>query len=269
MSSEIAPSQPLAVTLLNAQLKLGRLPSAYLFYGDADCKKEELAQAFARALLCNRCEISWYCPCPSCERVAKGAHPDVIWLKRQEDTKGIKIERVRQLLDWASLRPYEADWKVAILEEAERLTEEAAQALLKTLEEPPPTTIFVLLTNDQSQVLETIRSRAFAIRLKSPPAVESEGVGPAQGPGAVPWEEYLEKAAGFKREPLLSFLDELLVYFHRRLRQGFEIPKAESMEACLKAMEVVYEAKSAVEANTNGKLTLTWLAIQLNRAFVL
>ncbi len=260
MSSETTSLPPLALRLLNAQLKQGRLPSAYLFYGDGQCKKEEFAQAFARALVGAHREIAWYCPCPSCERVAKGNHPDVLWLKRQEDTKGIKIESVRRLLDWASLRPYESERKIAILEEAERLSEEAAQALLKTLEEPPPSTIFVLLTEDKAQVLETIQSRAFAIRLSAPASQETEGAGPANGPGSVAWEEYLEKAAAYKREPLLTFLDGLLQYFQQWLRK-------DPGEAELKAIDAVYEAKAAVEANANGKLTLTWLAIQLNRAF--
>ncbi len=257
------PPEPLALTVLKSQVRSGRMAAAYLFYGDAGSRKEELAQAFARALLCARREISWDCPCVICEKVVKGNHPDVLWLKREEDSKGIKIERIRKLLDWASFKPYEGAWKIAILEEAERLTEEAAQALLKTLEEPPQQTVFVLLTDDKSQVLETIQSRVFAIRLNGPVEDEPAGSGPATPPETTPWEQYLEKGAGLKREALLAFLNGLLIFFHQRLRTVGE----SRLPSYLQAVDAVYEARSAAEANTNGKLTLTWLAIQLNRIF--
>jgi len=264
----VSLAEPLALSVLKKQVTSGRMATAYLFYGDTGSKKEELAQALARALLCSRREISWYCPCQTCERIAKGNHPDVLWLKRDEDTKGIKIERVRKLLEWASLKPYEAEWKIAVLEEAERLTEEASQALLKTLEEPPQQTVFVLLTEDKSQILETIQSRVFGIRLNSPETDEISGSGPAGSLNETAWEQYLEKAAAFKREAALDFLAELLSFFHQRLRTEGQVSHAAASLGCLlQAVDAVYEARSAVDANSNIKLTLTWLAIQLNRLF--
>lgn len=264
----MSSTEPLAMAVLKNQVATGRMATAYLFYGDSNSKKEELAQALARALNCSRREISWYCPCQNCERIAKGNHPDVLWLKRDEDTKGIKIERVRKLLDWASLKPYEAEWKIAILEEAERLTEEASQALLKTLEEPPARTIFVLLTDDKSRILETIQSRVFGVRLNSPDSDALSGVGPSGDLSETAWEQYLDKAALFKREAVLVFLAGLLNFFHERLRlTSQQEGPASSMGTLLDAVDAVYEARSAVDANSNSKLTLTWLAIQLNRLF--
>jgi len=262
----VSSSEPLALSVLKNQVATGRMATAYLFYGDAGSKKEELAQALARALLCTRREISWYCPCQTCDRIAKGNHPDVLWLKRDEDTKGIKIERVRKLLDWASLKPYEAEWKVAVLEEAERLTEEASQALLKTLEEPPQHTIFVLLTEDKSQILETIQSRVFGIRLNSAETEEPAGIGPSGQLHEIAWEQYLDKASGYKREAVLDFLAGLLSFFHVQLRtEGQKGQTSSLLNPLLYAVDAVYEARSAVDANANSKLTLTWLAIQLNR----
>ena len=264
----MSSSEPLAMSVLKKQVASGRMANAYLFYGDADSKKEELAQALARALMCARREISWYCPCQTCERIAKGNHPDVLWLKRDEDTKGIKIERVRKMLDWASLKPYEAEWKIVVLEEAERLTEEASQALLKTLEEPPQQTVFVLLTEDKSQILETIQSRVFGVRLNSPESEALSGIGPTGNLDETPWEQYLEKASTYKREAVLDFLAGLLSFFHTQLRSaGQKDQEQASLESLLHAVDAVYEARSAVDANANVKLTLTWLAIQLNRLF--
>jgi len=264
----VSSSEPLALSVLKNQVATGRMATAYLFYGDAGSKKEELAQALARALLCTRREISWYCPCQTCERIAKGYHPDVLWLKRDEDTKGIKIEKVRKMIDWASLKPYEAEWKIAVLEEAERLTEEASQALLKTLEEPPQHTVFVLLTEDKSQILETIQSRVFGIRLNNPEAEEPAGAGPSGDLNETAWEQYLEKAAAYKREGVLDFLAGLLSFFHGQLRAAGQKNQGRSiLPNLLHAVDAVYEARSAIEANSNAKLTLTWLAIQLNRLF--
>lgn len=260
-------SDSLAMQVLKNQVQSGRLASAYLIFGEEGSRKEELAQALARALVCTRREISWSCPCAACDRVVKGNHPDILWLKREKDAKGIKIERVRQLIEWASLKPYESEWKVAVLEEAERLTEEASQALLKTLEEPPQQTLFVLLTADKARILETIQSRCFGIRLNAPESLD-QAAGPATTPEETAWEQYLEKASAFKREGLLDFLYGLMLYFYQALPQqsGQSQAPVKSLYY-LKAIDSVYEARSAVEANTNGKLSLTWLAIQLNRIF--
>ena len=264
----MSSSEPLALSVLKKQVATGRMATAYLFYGDADSKKEELAQALARALLCARREISWYCPCQTCERITKGNHPDVLWLKRDEDTKGIKIDRVRKMIEWAALKPYEAEWKIAVLEEAERLTEEASQALLKTLEEPPQQTVFVLLTEDKSQILETIQSRVFGIRLNSPEADELSGIGPSGDLHETSWDQYLDKASAYKREAVLDFLAGLLSFFHRQLRSAGQTAESSFLLGnLLHAVDAVYEARSAVDANSNVKLTLTWLAIQLNRLF--
>jgi DNA polymerase-3 subunit delta' len=136
---------------------------AFLLHGPAGIGKKRLAFALARMLLCP--DRGGCGHCPTCLRVDRQTHADFHVVEREKQTRGLKIEQIRELQEQISLRPMEGQNKVCILADCQSLGEEAANALLKTLEEPPPRTFFFLLTEICDALPDTIRSRCQEIRV--------------------------------------------------------------------------------------------------------
>lgn len=160
--------QARAVGFLQRALVTGRIAHAYLFNGPSGVGKRTAALAFAQALDCDMEQRSADSrqltamedgcgECRSCRHIASGQHPDVQVI--EPDGAILKIEQIRTLEADAALVPYEARWKVFILAGAERMNEQAANALLKTLEEPAKDTVFILLTGTVAALPSTIVSR--------------------------------------------------------------------------------------------------------------
>ncbi|HOD11778.1 MAG TPA: DNA polymerase III subunit delta' [Candidatus Omnitrophota bacterium] len=146
-------------------LKVGRLAHAYLLIGPKHIGKKQTALAVAKLVNCERAAHATFCDaCPACVKITSGMHPDVHVLG-QEDDESIKIEDVRDLLSQVQLRAFEARTKVFIIPNVERLTLEAANALLKTLEEPAKNTLILLTTSIPDSVLGTIKSRCQTLYL--------------------------------------------------------------------------------------------------------
>lgn len=156
---------------LERALGRGALAHAYLFGGPEAVGKRTLALALGRALLCPTApETLGGCgECPSCRWADAAAHPDLIVLAadrplvEEERTREIGIRNVRELSRLASLSAWAGGWKVAIVDGAERLSSDAQAALLKTLEEPLPRRLFVLVTDAPGALSGTIRSRSVAL----------------------------------------------------------------------------------------------------------
>ncbi|MCP4648978.1 MAG: DNA polymerase III subunit [PVC group bacterium] len=102
--------------------------------------------------------------CSSCIKIAKKQHPDVVWIEPKGTSSKIKIEDIRRLKELSNLKPYEARKKVFIIRDAERLTPESANAMLKVLEEPPQDAILILIAESANQLLPTVVSRCQLIR---------------------------------------------------------------------------------------------------------
>jgi len=153
-----------AKRLLRAHLASGRVAQAYLLAGVDGVGKRLLALVMARALVCEQADDLPCNRCPVCAKVEQGAHPDVHVLSPGGASEQIKIDDIRQVLGRIALRPFSARWQVVVLPGAERLTEEAANSLLKALEEPASCTRFLLTTSRLSQCLPTIVSRCQLIR---------------------------------------------------------------------------------------------------------
>lgn len=146
------------IKMLTNAIISDRVAHAYLFYGPSGTGKETVALAFAQALICpNNNEGSACGECISCKKVVGENHPDVHIIKPAGVS--LKIEQVRALQKEVKLKPYEAKKKVFIINQAETLTGQAANSLLKTLEEPPGETVFILITVNPYSLLPTILSR--------------------------------------------------------------------------------------------------------------
>ncbi|MBF0144827.1 MAG: DNA polymerase III subunit delta' [Magnetococcales bacterium] len=148
---------------LRAGLATGTMPHASLFIGPSGVGKATVAQAYVRSLMCpvtrggetlggcQRCEV--------CHKIDVRCHADLQWVEKEEGKTRISIDQVRELSRFLSLTPMEAEWKVAIVDDAAEMNAAAANALLKTLEEPPANSILVLITSRPGILLPTIRSR--------------------------------------------------------------------------------------------------------------
>ena len=141
----------------------GRAGGAYLFYGPEGAGKATLASAFVAALACgSRTPEGEACgTCSSCRAVAQGRHPDVWWVEPASDAGNITIEQVRDLRAWLGLSAGSPWGKAAVVDHADRMTPQAANALLKTLEEPSGPAVIVLLAREPSALPDTIQSRCF------------------------------------------------------------------------------------------------------------
>jgi len=158
MSFKQIVGQDGAVGFLQAAYGSGRLAHAYLFVGPGGVGKAKTARAFAGLLLCERPKAADLCgACGACRKARGDRHPDLKVL--EPDGEFIKIEAVREVGRFVGLKPFEGRHKVVILDPAHAMNEEAANALLKTLEEPAPQTTLILIAEDIRRLPGTVVSR--------------------------------------------------------------------------------------------------------------
>jgi DNA polymerase-3 subunit delta' len=158
-----------ATTLLQQSLRNGQLSHAYLFAGPAHVGKFTLALNLAQAVNCDS-ENRPCQECNSCRRIAASKHSDIHTVDLLSvEKKEIGIRQVAEMQTAAHLPPFEGKYKVFIFDRAEMLSHEAANSLLKTLEEPPPNTLIMLLTTKESALLPTIASRCQRVELSPVP----------------------------------------------------------------------------------------------------
>jgi DNA polymerase III subunit delta' len=153
------------VELLRVAIRRGRVPQSLLFAGPDGVGKRAVARALAQAVNCpNRTDGDACGICPICTRIARGQFSDVTWLEKGDEAS-IKINALRErVLDAVGYRPFEGARRVYIIDPADDLTLGAQDALLKTLEEPPPTAILILITAYADTLLATIQSRCRRLR---------------------------------------------------------------------------------------------------------
>jgi DNA polymerase-3 subunit delta' len=157
------------IALLSRAVARNTLPPSLLLAGPAGVGKRRAALAIAEAINCTNPQTSADLErdacgeCASCRRIARGSHPDVIVLQ-PGDSGTIKIEDVRDVVQKAGYRPFEARRRVVIIDEADALVPAAQNALLKTLEEPPSASLFVLVSSMPDALLPTVLSRCPRLR---------------------------------------------------------------------------------------------------------
>lgn len=177
--------QERAVALLQGAIERDAVAHAYLFAGPPQSGRATLARLFAQALNCEGMGVPRGVPCGacrSCRKIARGTHPDVRVVglasqeaagagraRRESKHTSLSIETVRDLCADLVLRPLEGAWRVAIVEDAATMQEAAANAFLKTLEEPPSFAVIILIVPEIGAVLPTIRSRCQVVETRPVP----------------------------------------------------------------------------------------------------
>jgi DNA polymerase-3 subunit delta' len=206
------PKQTQGVQLLQRSLARGRLGHAYLFTGHQLEELESLALTLAKTLNCQKPVktggVATDCcdDCPSCRKIDGDTHADMHWVRPESKSRVVTIEQMRELMREIQLKPTEAEYKVAIITAADRLNPQAANAFLKTLEEPPANSILILLTTAPQRILETILSRCLRLNF-------SGDVVPPLEPAQSEWLAQFGALAATEQKTLLGryrLLDVLL-----------------------------------------------------------
>ena len=212
MAFKNLPKQTQGVQLLQRSLARGRLGHAYLFTGDVLEELELLARTLAKTLNCQhpvKIEgVATDCcdECLSCRKIDGETHADIHWARPESKSRIVTVEQMRDLMQQIQLKPTEAEYKVSIIAAADRLNTQAANAFLKTLEEPPPKSILILLSTEPSRILETILSRCLRLNFAG------DGARPLDAADAE-WLEHFGGLAANEQKSLLGryrLLDALL-----------------------------------------------------------
>jgi len=217
------------VESLRRTMGRARLPHALLFVGPEGVGKRTFALKLAQALLCERVPEADLAPCgtcPGCVQVAAGTHPDLLQVARPEDRHELPIRVIRDLCLDLGLKPARGTRKVAIVDDADDMNDEAANAFLKTLEEPPSGSVLILIGTSTEAQLDTLLSRCRVVRFDPLPRDELASVlveqGVAEGLGSA--EALAERAEGSVARAR-GLADPALADFRRGLLDEVTAPR--------------------------------------------
>lgn len=157
MSFKEIINQDHIVNFLRASFRANRIAGAYLFIGKDGTGRVKMAKEFAKLINCKNASQDCCDECSQCKKIENESHIDVHWCRPVDNSIG--IDQVRDLEKYIYLKPYEAQKKVFVISNAQCLTEESSNAILKTLEEPPSNSLLILIASDAATLLPTISSR--------------------------------------------------------------------------------------------------------------
>ncbi len=149
-----------------SSIEMGKISHAYIINGEVDSGKKMLARAFARTLQCEEGGADPCGKCQSCIQALNMNHPDIITVVHEKEDS-ISVNEIReQIVDSICIKPYKSKYKIYIVPDAQLMTIEAQNALLKTIEEPPEYGVIILLTSNIDRLIETVRSRCIILNTK-------------------------------------------------------------------------------------------------------
>lgn len=236
------PWQLSAWARIGSIIEAGRLPHALMVTGAVGTGKARFLQALTARLLCHRPSEATACgSCRSCALLAAGSHADWLQVGVEEGSRVIKVDQVRDLVEFAAMTPALGERKIILLGPAEAMNLNAANALLKSLEEPGRSTCFLLFSHQPSAVPATVRSRCQRIDLTSPTSEQ-----------ALAW---LARMTGSE-----SLARELLEACGRRPLEALDLHAADG----LRARQAVSEALVALQAGRLSPLDFPGLVAELD-----
>lgn len=250
--------------LLSRALAQGRVPPALLLSGPEGVGKRTLALAVARGLLCDKGPGEPCGECRTCDRTGRSIHPDLFLVS--PETAAIKIEQVRDAVREIAGLPFEARARVVLIDDAHTMTEQAMNALLKSLEEPPATSHLILVTASPQALLPTIRSRCQTLRLGPLPQAlleshlrERQGLSPAEARlRAALSGGSLGAALAFEAEGYRALRDEILAMLEKvpgssavlRLQWAEKLTETDDIGLALTALRSLLRDAAAARAGS-------------------
>ncbi len=285
---------------LSRALSARRIHSAYLFSGTGP-EPAETALRFARGLACSAEDGAPCGRCDACRRSELGDgdepipldgtgkkgpllrhvgdHPDLLWVERGRDDTRVRIGQIRALQHALRLQASESGWRAAVVADAEWLNQEAQNALLRTLEEPPPRTSLILVTQSPAGLLATVRSRCQRVlfprsRDDVAPSEEEaewlerlEGVTQASLPELLDWAEEFRGVRAQAAESLTSFLQVASAWLHRRTTEDVMAGRELDPSSRLQAFATLQQCrKGLAQRNANPQMMAERALIALHDA---
>lgn len=285
---ETVRTQPAAAAKLSAYLEKQKLPHTLLFSGAPGSGQLDAAAELARHLFCRKAKGADPCgECPDCRQVSAGGHADYFVL-RPEEGHALKVEPVRELIGRAGFKPFQAPAKLFVIDQADAMNDVAQNAILKTLEEPPASTYFVLISYANEKLLPTIRSRVQAVHFA--PLNQEAGLDPEIAAARHELLNYVcgerdwktADAVALEREGVLKLLDLLAADLRHLLLLSVDAghllgliddkPLKEralrrfTEEDILDRLEAVADFREKVMSSANLKLALSVLKDELSLA---
>lgn len=305
-SKGLAKSQDISACLLRTILESGRIAHAYFFKGPQGSAKNSMALDFARSLLCeNPGNGGIFCgKCRACSDIDKNNHPDLHIIDK--DGTSIKIKSSHEVLKEAYNKPYGMRRKVFIIRDAESLTEVAANAMLKILEEPPEYVTFILISSNPAAIPETVLSRCQMIPFKPyslnelrESLITEHGLEPDKADyiarhssGSMDRAMRLAKTGGAGQETLeelqnssplelamkvskmsptqrFDYITEIEVLLANKVYGMIEgSDNQEELNRCYLALMAVFEARERLHGNTNAFLSMSVMFLDLKKSGV-
>lgn len=265
----------------------GHMAAAYLFVGEPAAPRKDTALVFAQLLNCLRpIDASPCFACDNCRCISQGNFPDVTVINPEEKRAAIKIEDIRDMQYQINLSPYSGKKKVFIICGVEELTEAAANALLKTLEEPPQDAVIIMIAENVAEILPTVVSRCRVLKFDYQLAAGDDFLKPEllelmkiPGKWSGIWRlvDYLNN---YERAELIKVVEELTWWYRdvlvyniapqaRLLAHGARVNEIAAMasriksSACLEIISAVMQAEQRLRSNMNIKLVLAGLGQSL------
>ena len=225
---------------LQSILKNKTIAHSYLFTGIEGIGKTLFAREFAKALLCEEQQEKPCTKCKSCQAFAENNHPD--FMQIQPEGKAIKIEQIRYMQEKIAEKPIQSNRKIYILKDADTMTKEAQNSLLKTLEEPPTYAIIILIASNESKLLNTIKSRCIILPFQPIEKEELKNYMKAQYAIELS-ESELSVCAGSlgKAQTMQNLLPQ-----YRQLEEAIQNLEQQSMLDTFKKAEFLYKEKENI-----------------------
>jgi DNA polymerase III subunit delta' len=245
-------------------VRRGRLAHAYLFVGPPGVGKRLFAVELAKALLCegprDPDQLEACDRCPSCVQMDAGTHPDFLTAGRPPEKAEFPIELMRELCQHFSLKAARGRGKVVVIDDADDLNEESANCFLKTLEEPPPGSVLILVGTSTDRQRPTIVSRCQVVRFRPLPPETVAEVLQANGADDPAERERLARLCGGSPGQALALADAALGEFRQSLLEGLTKPRLDPVALSKAWVEFVQDAgKEAVHHRRRARLTLRLL----------